>query len=302
MNASERRPATALAAALGLGLLAGGAGGALAQPGPAGQDWRPLAFRPPLAEETAIIRQVHRTLLARAGDARIEVARLDADGDGRAELAVRLAHPRLCDASGCPTSLLRLTGRSWQPIFERRSNDLETGRMGEGTPAFLRLRVNGREVWEAAPNGRYIARLDSFGVVPELRAGAPPPVARELARAIREDVGASPDLREIAARSFAARVDLTGPASHWIAQTSVGGVCGRVGCPVLVLTADERPRTVARLMAEEGAIAIGRWPDGAPLIAAGGPEGVSLFALTGNRLVLRETTFPTDMPAPLPRP
>jgi hypothetical protein len=268
------------------------------------ETWRPVEFRQPSAQERRIVEQVYGTFLRGAPDTSIEIARIDIDGDRVAELVVRMSHPRLCGANGCHTALLQaIPSRSgqgtWQPLMERRSRAFETGAMSEGRPAGLRIRVNGREVWERAPNGLYVALPSGFGAEVVLRPNPPQPVLREVARAVASDIGAPADLREVGNQTFAGVVDLAPAGRFWIAQTSAMGVCGQVGCPVLVIVADGQPRVIGRFSALEGSIHVGRWANGEPLIAAGSPLGVTLYAIVNNRLVIRETTFPSEAtPAP----
>ena len=269
---------------------------ALAQQSP--EMWRPVELREPSAQERRIVEQVYGTFLRGAPDTRVEVARLDVNNDRVAELLVRMTHPRLCGANGCHTAILQAVpgrgGQRWEPIMERRSRTVETGAMSEGRPASLRIRVNGREIWEAGPNGLYAARASSFGAEVDMRPNPPQPVLREVARMVGSDLNMRVDPNEVSNGTFAGIVDM-GPAGRfWIAQTSAMGVCGQVGCPALIMSADGQPRAIGRFGALEGSIYVGRWANGEPLIAAGSPEGVTLYAISNGRLVIRETTFASE--------
>jgi len=267
------------------------------------ETWRPVELREPSAQERRIVEQVYGAFLRSAPDTRIEVARLDVNNDRVAELVVRMTHPRLCGANGCHTAILQAVvgrgGQSWEPVMERRSRVIETGAAPQGRPASLRIRVNGREIWEARPNGVYVAIASSFGERVNLRANASQPVLREVARMVGEDLNRRVRPEEVARNTFAGIVDL-GPAGRfWIAQTSAMGVCGQVGCPALIMTADEQPKPIGRFGALEGSIHVGLWANGEPLIAAGSPEGVTLYAISNGRLVIRETTFASEVtPSP----
>lgn len=260
-----------------------------------GEAWRPVEFRAASAQEMQIVQGVYAQLLRSATGAEIAVARVDIDGDRVAELAVRISHPTLCGPSGCHTVILQAVterGRqTWTPILERRSTSLETGRMSQGRPSALRIRVNGREIWEIGPNGLYAALIESFGAPVELRATMPQPVLRAALAAANREAGGGNDIRPDAV--FAAPVELGG-ARLWLAQISSGLLCGQVGCPVYILSGDAQPRVLAQFGALEGGLAVGRWPGGEGLIAAQSPTGVTLFAFQGGRLVVRETTFPSQ--------
>lgn len=257
-----------------------------------GEAWRPVEFRAPSAQEMQIVQRAYAQLLRSATGAEVTVARVDVDGDRVAELAVRISHPTLCGPSGCHTVLLQAVNergrQTWTPILERRSTSLETGRMSQGRPSALRIRVNGREIWEVGPSGLYAALIESFGEPVDLRPNAPQPVLRAVLAAANREAGGGNDIRPDMV--FAAPVELGG-ARLWLAQVSSGLLCGQVGCPVYILSADGQPRVLAQFGALEGGLVVGRWPGGEGLIAAQSPLGVTLFAFQSGRLVIRETTF-----------
>lgn len=283
--------------ALGVGLAALASGPVLAQaagPAASAESWTAVSFRAPSAEEQRIVTAVYGEFLREAPDTRVEVARVDVNGDRTAEVFVRMTHPRLCGASGCHTALLMWvpegSRRAWKPILERRSTAVEIGRGSQGQPSAARIRVNGRELWEMTPAGTYAALARSFGEPVPLRAGAPAPVVQVAVRAANQEAGGGirPDM------VFAAQAML-GPARVWLAQVSSGMLCGQVGCPVFVISGEGTPRLLGQFSALEGGLYMGRWPDGGGMIAAQGPQGVTLYSFANGRVVIRETTFPSDV-------
>jgi hypothetical protein len=109
----------------------------------------------PQARERPVVTRFFGVWLDGNKDAIMETAVTDLDGDGTAEIFVRLISAATCDADKrvCRTIAIRHDGSNWQAIFDRPASTIELGK-----PARDKMRaiyVNGYET--RAWNGRKYA-------------------------------------------------------------------------------------------------------------------------------------------------
>ena len=201
----------------------------------------PAAPRAPLAgeillapapgtPEDGIARTVFAGFLAANPTAVLRVVRADVDGDGVAEVVVRLVSSSTCAGDRCSTYVLSMdrTNGRWEPVFERRTSSLRLGRMPDGANALV---TDLNEIWMRKPNGDWVATLRGMGTeVWVVDPATPAQLAAARAALPRTEVEGSSD-----ATSAAANIDVT-PGLRLTVVKLGGAQCGPVvGCPAVIL-------------------------------------------------------------------
>lgn len=230
-------------AALAVLLLAGAS--AYAQ----GSQARPenVVFKEDLkARERTIVTSFFSTWLDGNRDGKAETGIADVNGDGTAEIFVRLVHASTCDADMkvCRTFMLMHDGRQWNIVLDRPAATIALGRPGKnGMRAVV---VNGYEnrVW----NG-HSYQVDLAG----MKAATPKfqdvvgQKAIELARGFGNSVERLVVARKVHVQ--AAVVNL-GAKQGTAVRLAGEAACGLyIGCPLRILVDDGNGRQVAVLEA-----------------------------------------------------
>lgn len=106
---------------------------------------------------------------------KMEVAEVDLNSDGVAEVAVRLKSPSTCNEQGCATSVMMYMEDGWKEVFHHRENALGLN----GTPSRGRMRnivEDDNVLWTWDGSGRYKIDIRSIGTLVPVGNEVKPPI------------------------------------------------------------------------------------------------------------------------------
>lgn len=93
--------------------------------------------------------------------AKLHAGKADLNGDGEAEVFVKIDHPKTCDATGCMTAILHKQGNEIREIFLQQALTVDIAQQ-PGLDGWRQLLVNNYIRWDHAAQG-YRAALDDLG-------------------------------------------------------------------------------------------------------------------------------------------
>ena len=244
MSRDSLHAAIRLALAIGMGLLvtAANARHAFAETKPSEQREAVVTKDDPQAKERTIALGQFGYWLSGNKDGRMETGITDLNGDGTAEIFIRLVDATTCDVDKkvCKTIGMKHDGKEWKVIFDRPTSSVELGKPGkDGMRAIL---VNGYETrsW----NGRFY-QIDVAGMKStpaKLQAEGNASRSIELARGFGN--AAEKLVASKKASVAIGTIDL-GIGKAVLVRLEGDAVCGAyIGCPFRVLVKDTGGRDV----------------------------------------------------------
>jgi len=244
--------------------------------------------------ETTDARRLADTLygpeIAKLRGATVQTGVTDVQGDGVAELVVRITSTATCGDNGCATALSMHRDGRWVEVFRTDARQVALAETRSG--GVRDLVVNGSEVWRW-DGGAYALDFDTF--------------ADTLAFADERDGPASRAARRDAARAFEDAAALDDKITVQVAEGDINGdgvkekfvrlesaaLCGAlVGCPLLVYgSLDSGP--ILRTSSLERVFLTKETWNGSRLIGLTNRQGYELRGLRNQRFEVVRTSYPS---------
>lgn len=251
-----------------------------------------LAAPEPIAlkdDRTARERPTAEVLMSReigaAVGARVETAMVDVDGNGVAEVVVRITHASTCDRSRlyCRTAVFRHDGREWRRVLDVPAQSLS---LGDANARGERSLVVDDDEVRSLQSGSYRVDAKASGATRVRFAAATGAKAREIAAlwgpgAVRL-LDAKADLQVLAGTA-----DLDGRnGAQPVYRLEGGAACGLVGCPIRgVVRRDGREGVVLEGFATGDVWVMGSGRDGVRAMVLESAGGSVAYAFDGRRYV-----------------
>lgn len=240
-------------------------------------------------DRTARERPTAEVLMSReigsAPGARVETAMVDMDGNGVAEVVVRITHASTCDRSRlhCRTAVFRHDGREWRRVLDAPTRTLSLGEANERGERPLLL--DDDEV-RTLQSGSYRVDPKASGATRIRFAATSPAKAREIAAlwgpgAVRL-LEAKADLRVMAGTA-----DLDGRnGGQPFYRLEGAAACGLAGCPIRgVVRRDGREGVILEGFATGDVWVMGSGREGVRGMVLESATGTVAYAFDGRRFV-----------------
>lgn len=217
-------------------------------------------------------------------DAAYDVAQYDLNGDGKAEVLVKLKGEKDCDESDksrCRVVVMHETSQGWGRMLDRRANEVRVGTIGFG--GFRSLSLDGREGY--VYNGRAY-RIDMAQTGRPLTFTAAPTAAKPLL--VAQFGEGARKLQGVEVK--VASATLSEGRTLVFARLEGPGACGAAfGCPWRLLQSKDGAYTVVSQGMGGPDVSIlgvvrGGWRD----VAVKQPNGYAVYGWAGERYVLAE--------------
>jgi hypothetical protein len=201
-----------------------------------------IVFRDdPKARERGIATTFFGVWLDGYKDGKLETSVADLNGDGTAEVFVKLRHASTCDTEmkSCRTIVIMHNGREWVSVVDRPTSALEMSKPGKSS--MRSLLVNGYEVRSWNGNG-YQVDLASLKTTSPKFSEVTGTKAVELARGFSN----AAEKLTVAKRATVVATDIElGGRQGKVVKLEGESVCGiYLGCPLRVLVPDDTGRSV----------------------------------------------------------
>lgn len=220
-----------------------------------------------------------------AAGARVETAMVDMDGNGVAEVVVRITHASTCDRSRlhCRTAVFRHDGREWRRVLDVPARTLS---LGDANAKGERPLVVDEDEVRTLQAGSYRIDAKASGATRVRFAPAAGPRAREIAAlwgpgAVRL-LDAKADLRVLAGAA-----DLDGRnGAQPVYRLEGAAACGLAGCPVRgVVRRDGREGVILEGFATGDVWVMGSGREGVRGVVLESATGTVAYAFDGRRYV-----------------